>query len=252
MKNWVPILATFCVVSCTSSGPPPTSKSGTGLTSPTTPAVPSAPGATVAGNGSAPTVVSKSSQGFRWAGTVAAGKKVWLRNLNGSIEVEGSAGNRVEVTAKVRGSGSGSQPTIKVVPHDGTITVCVLWPSTSSKCGPRGAYSHGHVSGSHASVELRVKLPKGILLDLSTVNGGLVARNIQAAIKARSVNGSLAIDSLGPADLKSVNGRIKVTVKRGPLTAATVNGSIHARVPKQLDRSQMKLRTVNGAVSVVN
>ncbi len=251
MTKQISIAVSLLVVACTSSRSPPPSK-GNGTTSSSTPAVSTAPGANVKGNSSAPTGLSKSSKGFRWTGTVAAGKWVWLRNLNGSITVEGTSNTEMEVTARVHGNAATSTPTIKVVPHNGTVTVCVLWPGGNHTCGPNGNYSHSGSQRGDVSVELVVKLPKGVAVDASTVNGSVAVKALAAAVKARSVNGSLTIATSGHADVKSVNGAIDVSIGRGPLSASTVNGSIRARVPAGMPQGKLDLNTVNGRVSVVN
>lgn len=249
MTKWVSAAALCVAVSCTSSRSPPGGSSGTGTASPPTPAVAKAPGATVAGKRSAPTGVSASVKGFRWSGSVAAGKRVWLRNLNGAITVEGTTGSNVEVVASVRGRTQPSGVKIVVVPHDGTVTICAVWPAGRQTCAARGEYSHADVSETGTQVLLTVKLPRGVALDMSTVNGSLRANKIDAPVRARSINGGIRVVASGPADVASVNGRIDVTVKRGSLKASTTNGSIRAQLPKRFD-AVLSARTVNGSINI--
>ena len=39
---------------------------------------------------------------FSWSGTIPSGKRILIKNINGGIDVERSASNRVEVTAEKR------------------------------------------------------------------------------------------------------------------------------------------------------
>lgn len=237
MAYWLSVFTSILLVGCTKSAPPRKTAD-------------SAPSGAPSAVSASPVAVAKTAAGFHWSGTVASGKQVWLRNLNGSVTVKAAAGSKIDVSATIRRrGGKASHVQIKVVPHNGTFTICAMWPAKQQSCGPQGQYSLSHVSEQGTQVDLVVKLPRGVATDVSIINGMIRARHLAAAVKARSVNGGVELAAAGPADVASVNGRINVTVERGPVKAKTVNGSIHVHVPKGFG-ARLVAETVNGSINI--
>lgn len=194
---------------------------------------------------------------FRWEGTVPAGRWLYLRNMNGSVRVDRATGNRVEIIAEKswrRGNpedvridvtqvGSGSQD----------VLVCALWYE-NSECDERGYRTRN--SGSRrnrndVSVEFTVRLPAGVKLAVSTVNGGLAIRGATAEVEAHTVNGRIEAESSGgPVHANTTNGDIAVRMGNSgaeDLSFETTNGSVEVYLPEPLD-AEVELRTVNGRV----
>src|SRR5438874_625826 len=74
--------------------------------------------------------ISSTANPFHWKGTLAAGQTVELRGVQGDMNIEGVAGNEVEVTANKSGEGA-DEVSIAVVPHAGGVTICAVYPSDS-------------------------------------------------------------------------------------------------------------------------
>ncbi len=189
---------------------------------------------------------------FSWAGRVTDGP-VWIRNLNGAITVERSSGDSVVVTGqKSWRRGDPASVEIVAVPSNGSVTICALWTAGTAHCGAGGVYNVKDLKG-HNDVAVRfvVRLPDGVALDASTVNGAVTAGAVAAPLVIETVNGSVIVTDAG--------GAVKATTVNGSITAAlaaagaqeldlkTVNGSIRVRVPSDIN-AQLEASTVNGKV----
>jgi DUF4097 and DUF4098 domain-containing protein YvlB len=103
------------------------------------------------------------------------------------------------------------------------------------------------------SVFFLVKVPDGVRVDLSTVNGALEVRDVNTEVRAVTVNGGISARSAGgPIRAKTVNGGITVAMatlgSADDLEYETVNGGITIELPSSFG-AQLELSTVNGRVS---
>jgi hypothetical protein len=191
---------------------------------------------------------------FTWNGAVAVGRTIYLRNLNGPIRAVAGTGREVRLTATktARDGGDPDAVEIAVVPHDGTVTICALWPRAGRSCGPRGAYAPGSGTSGRpeVTVELVVEVPRGVAVDLATVNGGIDADGLDAAVVARSRNGGLAVTTRGAVDLATQNGGITLGGAGGQVRAVTDNGGVRADLVGVPAGARIELTTTNGSVRV--
>ena len=192
---------------------------------------------------------------YTWSGMVSGDGPVWIRNLNGTIMVERAAGDSVVVTAqKSWRHGDPESVQIVAVPSDGAITICALWNAATSECGAGGVYRMKGGKGGHGDVAVRffVRLPEGVRLDASTVNGSITASGTEGTLALETVNGSVTVDEvIGSVTASTVNGGITAAVLdlagASELDLSTVNGSIEASVPAGIN-AQLEASTVNGKV----
>ncbi|HEU4563094.1 MAG TPA: DUF4097 family beta strand repeat-containing protein [Gemmatimonadaceae bacterium] len=191
---------------------------------------------------------------FDWAGNIPTGSWLRIRNLNGGIDVEEATGDRAEVHGEKQWRHGDPQEVRFAVTKDGNdVTVCALW-SEDDTCDAEGYHSHGHHENhSDVSVHFTVRLPKGVKVDLGTVNGSLDVRGAGAEVVAETVNGRIdAATSHGPVTAHTVNGSIRVRMDElpaeGDLSYSTVNGSVTAELPAALD-AEVEMETVNGSLS---
>lgn len=180
---------------------------------------------------------------FRWEGAVPDGRWLYLRNLNGPVRVERGSGGRVVVTADRRTRGDvDARDRVRFVNQkadDGQgVVICALWGDRAS-CDERGYRSNNDGwrgrddRNGWTSVEFTVRVPEGVRLDVSTVNGGLEIRGAPSEVVARTVNGSVRAESNG-----------------GPVAARTTNGSVYARMGSVGDARDLEFTTTNGSVTV--
>ena len=199
---------------------------------------------------------SRREDAFTWSGNMASGRQLFIKNINGGIEVERSNSGRVEVSAEKRWRrGNPEMVRIEQKRSGDNIVICALWEegSTCDEEGIRSRRGNRWNDRNDVSVHFTVRVPEGVRLNLSTVNGGIEIDGVTSEVVGSTVNGSLrARGAGGPVRASTVNGSIHVAVSSrdnaGDLEYSTVNGSITVEVPSNFG-AQFDLSTVNGRVS---
>ena len=208
-----------------------------------------------------PTVeAQQSDRDFRWTGNVGTSRWLYVRNLNGTIRVERGSGSQAEVTAEKRWRrGNPDDVRIEVTrvgSGDQDVVICAVWRDHTDRCDERGYRTYNNRRNrwdrdDDVVVDFVVRLPAGVRLDASSVNGRLDISGASSEVEAHTVNGGIRAESTGgPVRASTVNGDIDVRMA-APGTAdlhfETVNGSIDVTVPDNLNAT-VSMRTVNGSV----
>jgi len=172
---------------------------------------------------------------LRWSKPMQSGG--WLRvfNMNGEITVQAASGNEAEVVG-IKHYRRGDPEDVKfLIMQDGNdVTICALW-GTRSHCDMEDMDSHWNGGrDDDVSVEFTVKLPRGVKIGVSSVNGAVSVTDAAAEV-----------------DAHTVNGRVEVATSTGPVSATTVNGGVVARMSALPNAEDMQFSTVNGSVRVV-
>lgn len=200
-------------------------------------------------------VVQAETGPFHWRGSVAQGRAIEIRGINGDVIAEGYEGAYVEVVASVaENDGERTPVEVKAIEHAGGVTVCAVVPSAEGgtenvcpdpqKAGPAVARS-GH------RVDFAVKVPRGVDLIGRTVNGRVEAKQMDSDVEAYTVNGKIDISTKRSAQARSVNGSITASLGKPELTLrefTTVNGSITLNLASTAG-AKLDATTVNGRVS---
>jgi Putative adhesin len=204
------------------------------------------------------------NQDFRWSGAVASGRWVYARNLNGSVRVERGTGTQLEVTAVKRyRRGNPENVTVEVKrvgSGEGDVLVCAIWRDITEVCNERDyrTYNNNRRRDRYrdddddmVSLEITVRVPEGVKVDVSSINGGLDITGATSEVEAHTVNGGIDARSTGgPVNASTVNGDVDVrmgAVGSGNLDFSTTNGSVTVTVPDGLN-ADITMRTVNGSV----
>ncbi len=197
---------------------------------------------------------------FTWSGSVQSGRWVYVRNLNGPVRVEEGTGSKVEISAEKRWR-RGNPEDVKITVRQvgsagGDVIVCALWNDRSS-CDEDGYHSHdddwfrSH-ENNDVQVEFVVRLPAGVKVDASTVNGGVEIDGATSDVIAHTVNGSVDARSTGgPVSARTTNGDVTVSSAKldGDRTEfSTVNGTITVSLPASVN-ADVDMHTVNGRLS---
>jgi len=190
---------------------------------------------------------------FHWKGQLAAGKTIEIKGVNGDVSAEGGSGD-VEVTAVKHAHRSDpDEVKIEVVPHEGGVTICAVYPSEGRRentCEP-GEHGHMNTRDNDVVVDFRVRVPAGVRFVGRTVNGAIDAANLGADVEAITVNGSIHIGTSGYAEATTVNGSITASIGRAQWTDElefhTVNGGITLDLPANLS-TEVRASTVNGDI----
>lgn len=205
----------------------------------------------------------RTDRDFRWDGAIDEGSWLYVRNLNGSVKVERGSGSRVEITAEKRWRrGNPEDVTVEVTrvgSRDRDIVVCAVWKEVTRECDENGYRTYDRNrrdrwddrNDDDVSIHFTIRLPDGVKLDASSVNGELDIGGATAEVEAHTVNGGIrATSSGGPVRAGTVNGDIDVVMGRmgdRDMDFNTVNGSIEVTVPGELD-ADVTMSTVNGRV----
>ena len=184
---------------------------------------------------------------------VAVNGRFELINVNGKITAESTDGAEVIVegrrTAKGRSDEQAKELLAKLEIREeiGESTVRV-----ESRPPRLNGGFNGH------EIEWTIKVPKGVIIDLRTVNGGVRLNNLSNEIHAKTTNGGVRGDNITPSTIEAsaVNGGIEFNLG-SPLDATdavnleTVNGGVTLEMPSE-SKATIAARCVNGGVNVDN
>lgn len=197
---------------------------------------------------------AQSGQDFRWTGRLASGQTLEIRGVSGSIRAEAASGAEAEVIAVKRARRSNPDDVrIEVVPHDGGVTICAIYPESRggrpNECRPGGGRNSSR--DNDVNVEWTVRVPAGVRLGVHTVNGDVDVKDVRGDVRATTVNGSVDVRAAGLVEANTVNGSIRAAMGRadwsGTMKFHTVNGGITLDVPASLS-AEIEASTVNGAI----
>jgi hypothetical protein len=189
---------------------------------------------------------------WEWRGTVKPAQQVWIRNTNGPVEVLPGTGEMLEVIGEKswRHSDRGGVH-MMAVPSARGVTICAVWAAREARCGDGGDYHMDHVRRNDLAVRFTVKLPRGVKIDVSTVNGEVQIAGARAPVVANTINGRIRLrTTTGPVNAESVNGNVEATVEAlagGDVDLQTVNGAVTALLPRNLN-AELDATTLNGRV----
>jgi hypothetical protein len=196
------------------------------------------------------------AQDFTWAGAVPQGRAIEIKGVNGDIRAEPSGSNQVEVLAvKSAQRDDPASVRIQVVPHEGGVTICAVYPSREgsrpNECAP-GEGGRNNVQNNDVTVRFTVRVPAGVTFIGKTVNGDVEAMRLNGDVVTTTVNGSVTFSTTGGGRASTVNGSIRGDMGRADwtdtLSMKTVNGSITLTLPATLN-TEVRASTVNGDIT---
>ncbi|HZI18998.1 MAG TPA: DUF4097 family beta strand repeat-containing protein [Pyrinomonadaceae bacterium] len=192
---------------------------------------------------------------FNWRGSLAAGRVVEIKGVNGNVEARPSRSGQVEVRAERRARRSNPEEVrVEVIEHADGVTICAVYPSADTSrpntCQP-GDGGHMSVRNNDTSVNFFVSVPAGVRFRGKTVNGNVGAEGLAADVDAKTVNGNVRVSTTGLASAKTVNGSITAALGRADWTDGlefkTVNGEIDLSLPASLSTT-VEAETLNGDI----
>jgi hypothetical protein len=173
-----------------------------------------------------------------------------LINVNGRITAEPADGSEVIVegrrTAKARSDEGAKELLAKLEIREEVGESTVRVESRPPRLS--GFTSH--------DIEWTIKVPKGVILDLRTTNGGVRLNDLSNEIHARTTNGGVKGANITPGviEASAVNGGVEFELA-SPLDATdsiemeTVNGGVELSLPSE-SKATIAARCVNGGVRV--
>lgn len=196
---------------------------------------------------------------FKWEKQLSADKVVSLHNLNGDIVVLPSTSGKVEIIGMRHGRGrNADEVTIEVVESSRGITACSMFRYVDMDCDEDGFHMNrrrGYRDRDYndAQIDMEVKLPKGMRLEVNAVSGDVSVTGAEGAVRASSVSGRVRMDKLRATSVRasSVSGDVDVIVDQlsgdGMLSFSSVSGDVTAELPKNLD-ADVSMRSVSGSL----
>jgi hypothetical protein len=182
--------------------------------------------------------------------TVAAGGRFELINVNGRITAASTDGKDVVVEGKRTAKGRSDEAAKELL---GKLEIREEVGGSTVRVESRPPRTSGF--GGH-EIEWTVKVPKGLTVDLRTINGGVRLDGLSGEIHAKTTNGGVKGQNIIPETLEasSVNGGIEIELG-APLDStdsveiSTVNGGASLQMPSE-SKATITARAVNGGVRV--
>ncbi|HEX7938029.1 MAG TPA: DUF4097 family beta strand repeat-containing protein [Gemmatimonadaceae bacterium] len=200
---------------------------------------------------------------FHWEKQLSADKTVSLHNLNGRITVTPSTSGKVEIIGTRHGGRRAEDVTIEVYESDRGITACSMFKTADMECDDDGMHMHDNGWGRRgrdrdrdwddASIDMEVKVPKGMRVSASNVSGNVRIVGMEGNVRGGSVSGDVRMESLRATSVRasSVSGDVSVDVDNlsgdGSLNFSSVSGSVTVQLPKNLD-ADVSMRSVSGSL----
>jgi hypothetical protein len=194
------------------------------------------------------------AQDFHWTGHLAAGKRLEIKGVNGSIRAMAATGDEIDVSARKTSRRSDpDEVKIEVVPSDEGVTICAVYPTGrharyENSCEPGNDW-HSSTDNNDVNVDFTIRLPAGIVFSGQTVNGDVEAEHLGSDAEVSTVNGSIDVSAAGHVEARTVNGSIRAAMGRADWQSeaefTTVNGGITLTLPDDLS-AEVRAETVNG------
>lgn len=193
---------------------------------------------------------------FHYTYPLAAGGRISLENLNGSVEISGWDKDSVEINGT---KFAHSEQALKETKIDISSAPNVLQVRTLPPYGPRGAGARYSMRVPHrvqldrivsSNGGIRVEDIQG-MVSLRSSNGTIRIWRVNGQLEARTSNGSIeATDQTGNTIAHTSNGSVRIDMSKGALEADTSNGSITARLTQPDAQLPVRLESSNGHIDL--
>jgi DUF4097 and DUF4098 domain-containing protein YvlB len=181
-----------------------------------------------------------------------------IYNINGQINVEGSAGDQVTFDVDKRITADDKQALEKgkqefrlaFEQKGDTIMAYIAEPFDSRPNRHKWRDSDDRRVHYDFTLDFTVKIPRAMNVNVSTVNRGDVrVKDVAGAIRVRNVNGAIALTNVrGATDVHTINGNVDANYLANPPDKSsyyTLNGNIRVSYPASLS-AEMQFKTYQG------
>lgn len=202
------------------------------------------------------------SSAWTWAGDVSDEGWLHLRNSNGTVRIEESSGDSVEIVASKSWTGRRPQEISFVANRVGDdVYICALYGGGGPDSCNEDRYAVRSVSWfkrrvlrvRDVNVGFTVRVPADARVNVDTRDGRISVNAPIAALVAKTRNGSIkAEEPIGSVQASSRNGSLSAVIAEGQLAGDVVmetrNGSVTVELPESVNANVL-LETRNGRVT---
>ncbi|HUS23924.1 MAG TPA: DUF4097 family beta strand repeat-containing protein, partial [Candidatus Binatia bacterium] len=140
---------------------------------------------------------------------IAAGGRLVVRNVAGSVTVERGSSGTLELNGEVE---EGADLQLKGSPAERTIEV--VQPKQSKET---------------LNADLHIRVAAGVALDIETVSADVLVRAMEGTVTVRTVSGGVRMDVASTAvELRTVSGDIELHAPSAKTSLQTVSGNVTA------------------------
>lgn len=177
-------------------------------------------------------------------------KAIDLNEVDGSVTVQAEATETISLIAHVRAGAEVKEKPSEENKGYFQTTMAGQTLSISRKGSRRKQWSFfGLNDGRKLQIDYTLRVPPSVALELTTVNGRIATRGMDAASRLVTVNGTIETESTGNNALvaRSVNGSVRARFLENfqGANVKTVNGAVEATLPQNASFS-VDLSQVNG------
>jgi hypothetical protein len=182
---------------------------------------------------------------------VPASGRLELINVNGRITAEPSDGKEIELRAERSAKASTDEAAKELL---GRIEMREEVGADRVRVEVRPPRMNGP---SGHEFKWTVRVPRGVAVDLRTINGGVHLTGLDGEIRARSTNGGIHGMALRATsvDAAVTNGGVEIELARaidaGSFELEAVNGGVSIKLPDD-SKADISGRCVNGGISTSN
>ena len=183
------------------------------------------------------------TQEFHRTVPLLSGGRVSLDNINGSVTITGWERNEVQIDAVKKASSQQKLDEAKIEVDASNNSVHI-----------RTKYPEGHTNNNPATVTYELHVPRNAsLADISLVNGSLEVSQVSGEIKTSLVNGKTSVHDLaGRGEFSAVNGAINANYRSlsnvTDIRLKSVNGAVVLGLPAS-PNAEVAVSTVNGGIT---
>jgi hypothetical protein len=180
---------------------------------------------------------------------VSTGGRLEIVNVNGRISAEPAAGTTIEIRADRSVKAISDEQARELL---GQIEMREEVGSDRIRIEVRAPRFNGR---SGHEIKWMIKVPKGVAVDLRTVNGGVRMTGLHGDVRARSTNGGIVGSGLAASsvDAAVTNGGVEIELVAAPTTGSfdleSVNGGVTLSLPSH-SKADIAARCVNGGITV--
>lgn len=191
---------------------------------------------------------------------LAMGAKLWVKQKDGRVEIQGWDRSEVEVVGTFLDSSRGERVLLDLHRVAEGLEIELRHPKDTH-------FTFG--SYTSARCNLVIKVPRKLNLAVQSVDGDISVKNVEGFARCESVDGNIRLEDLsGEGWVQTVDGRIEGKRLKARLKGSTVDGRIHLEdVEGGLDlhtvdgniearhlngwQEGISLRTVEGSIKVI-